>query len=141
MTACQELVELWIFPPVQLVDGKFPHWVRLAGAVLVITRTLVWPPVVKCVGPYRNSGKRNCYRCIVGKELVCHHRELVISSNQEVWSPDTNHSPVCDIGELLNDEPVPGHLGQPGLVVPLSPVVWILLTTNRENSNLVSSSV
>ena len=44
MTPCQELVKVWIFPSVQLVDRKFPHRMRLTWAVLVITRALVRPP-------------------------------------------------------------------------------------------------
>jgi len=63
--------------------------------------------VVECVWPDRDTGKRGGDGGIIDKELVSHHLKLLVSSDSKIWSTDTDHRSVSNIGKSLDDESDP----------------------------------
>ena len=59
MTAGQPLVEVGVFPPVQLVDGQLPDGERPRGAVASVAVALVRHPTKRGGEQKRSAGGHN----------------------------------------------------------------------------------
>lgn len=90
MTSGQTFIKIWIVSSVQLVDDHFPDRVASGWASLGISVALVWHAVVQGVWPDWNAAKWGSDGCVVDKELISHHFELLVASNPEVRSTDSN---------------------------------------------------
>lgn len=141
MTTRKALIKVWIISPVQFIDDHFPDWMTSGWASLSITVALVGHPVVQSVGPDGNAAKGSRDGGVVDKELVSHHLKLLVSSNAKVWSADTNHRSVSDVGKPLNDQPGSSHFSKPVIIGTFGPVFRIILVCDRENANLVTPTM
>jgi len=141
MTTGQGLVEGGVITTIELVNDHLPDGVAAAGAVLGIADTLVGHAEVERVRPDGNAAKRGSDGRIVDEELISHHVKLLVTTNTQVRSADTNDGAVGDVGETLDDQSVSGHLSQPVVVGTVGPVFRAVLAGDGEGGDLVSATV
>ena len=102
---------------------------------------LVGHPVVEGVGPDGDTAKGSSDGGVVDKELVSHHLELLVSTDAEVGSANTNHGSISDVGKPLNDQPGTSHFSKPVIVRTFGPVLRVILVGDGEDSDLMTSAV
>lgn len=106
-----------------------------------ITVALMGHSVVQSVRPDRNAAQGSSDGGIIDKELISHHFKLLVSTNTEERSSDTNNRSVSDVGESLNNETISSHLSQPVIISSFSPVFRVITVGDREDSNLMTATV
>jgi len=102
---------------------------------------LVGHTVVESVGPDRDPGEGGGDGGVVDEELVSHHLKLLVTTNSEVGSTNTNDRAVSDVSEPLDDETGARHLSQPVVIATICPVVGLVLVGHGEHGHLVPTSV
>ena len=76
-------------------------------------------PVLEGVGPDRDPAQWGRYGSVIGKVLIVHHVELLVSSDSKEGCPNAHHGSVGDVGKSLDDQPITSHLGEPGVVAAI----------------------
>lgn len=137
----KRFVKGWVVTSVQLVHDHLPDGMTPAGAVVGVAIALVRHSEVERVGPDWDPSQRGSDRCVVDKELIGHHLELLVATNPQVRSPDPNYRSVGDVGESLNNETRTCHFGQPIVVGSLRPVLRVVFVCEGEDGDLMTSSV
>ncbi len=141
MTTGQGFVEGRVITTIELVNDHLPNRVAAAGTILGIADTFVRHTEIERVWPDGNAAKRGSDGRIVDEELISHHVELLVATNTQIRSSNTNNRAVGDVGESFNDQSVSSHFSQPIIIRTISPVFRTVLASDGERSNLVSTTV
>merc|ERR550534_1223206 len=135
------LVNRGVLPPIKLIHHHLPDCMGTGGAVLKVTVAPMWHLEVHGVGPKRRVPQRSSDGRIVKEGLLLHHRELTVTTNPQVRSTESNYRVVCDVGELVNDQPCARHLSCPVVGGCICPVTLVILVSDRVGSDLVTHPV
>lgn len=128
-TTRQLFVKVRVISSVQLVHDHFPHGMGPCWTILSISVTLVRHSEVEGVGPQRRIAEGCGDGGVVQEGLFFHHKELVVASNSQVWSPYTHNRIVGDVGESLDYKTHTSHFFSPSLGAGLTPVLFIRVVT------------
>lgn len=82
---------------------------RAGGAALQISMATVWHLEVHGVWPEWWIRQWCGDGGIVQERLFFHHSELVVATDAQVWSTDTNNGIVGDVGVFFDDDSHTGH--------------------------------
>merc|ERR550517_80919 len=140
-TSCEVLVDCGVLPPIKLIHHHLPDCMGTGGTVLKVTVTPMWHSEVHCVGPKRRVPQRSSDGRIIEEGLLLHHRELTVATNPQVRSTESNDRVVCDVGELVNDQPCARHLSCPVVGGCICPVTFVILVSDGVGSDLVTHPV
>ena len=140
-TARQILVNGGVLPPVQLVHHHLPHRVGPGGAALQVAVAPVGHLEVHGVGPQGRVLQGSCDGGVVEEALLLHHGELVVATDPEVGSSQTDHGVVFDLSKLVNDQPGAGHLPGPVLHTGVRPEALVTVVSDGVSSDLMAQSV
>ena len=124
-------------PPVQLVDGKLPHWERPARAHSCPDAAM-WHPMMEGVRPDGHPTKGGGQGGVVDEALVGHHLKLLVATSSEKRSSHPEDGGQAQIGKSLDHQPSTSHLLQPDVVPTLRPVLVVQLVGHREHRHLVA---
>merc|ERR550539_253794 len=106
-------IKVGVVTSVKLVDRHLPDRVASAWAVPRVAVALVGHPVLQGVRPDGDPAERGSDGGVVGKVLVGHHVELLVASNPQEGSTNSNNCTIADICKPLNNEPASSHFCQP----------------------------
>ena len=140
-TSCKVLVDCGVLPPIKLIHHHLPDCMGTGGAVLKVTMTPMWHSEVHGVRPQGRVPQRSSDGRIVEEGLLLHHRELTVATNPQVRSTESNDRVVCDVGELVNDQPCARHLSCPVVGGCICPVTLVILVSDGVSSDLVTHPV
>ena len=124
-------------PPVQLVDGKLPHWERPARAHSCPDAAM-WNPTMEGVRPDGHPAKGGGQGGVVDEALIGHHLKLLVATSSKERSSHPEDRGQAQIGKFLDHQPSASHLLQPDVVPTLCPVLVVRLVADREHRHLVA---
>ena len=73
--------------------------------------------------------------------MFLHHGELIVTSNSQVRSSQTQNRVICDVGELFNDKSGASHLLGPLVHAAAAPEGLIVVVSDGVSSNFMAQSV
>jgi len=140
-TTGQRFIEVRVVTAIQFVDDHLPDGVTTTGTSTTVSAALVGSTEVESVRPDGHAAQRCRHRGVVHEELVGHHFVLLVSTDAEGRSADTDDRAIGDVGETLDDDTVTGHLSQPIVIRTIAPVGLVLVTSDREGGDFVTTTV
>jgi len=128
----QVLIEVGIFPAIQLVHHHFPDGVTSGRAALQVAVTTVGHSEVEGVGPERRVVQGSGDGAVIEEGLFFHHGELVVATDTQVGSAHSNDGVVGQVGVLLDDDTHTSHFLGPVVNGGVAPELLVIVVAEIE---------